>query len=72
MAMKVNFVNLDLMSGRGLNLNLVHPRFNSNASNNPTEDFRDKNISPLRSQSVDPINGNLNYKLTFQNFSPCQ
>ena len=51
MAMKVNFVNLDLMSGRGLNMNLMHPRFNMN------EDFRDKNISPLRSQSVDPING---------------
>jgi hypothetical protein len=51
MAMKVNFVNLDLMSGRGLNMNLVHPRFNLN------DEYREKNSSPLRSQSVDPING---------------
>lgn len=56
MAMKVNFVNLDLMSGRGLNMNLVHPRFNSNQN---ISDERDKNISPLRSQSVDPINGKI-------------
>jgi hypothetical protein len=54
MAMKVNFVNLDLMTGRGLNMNLAHPRFNPN---NPNDDIRDKNISPIRSQSVDPING---------------
>mgnify|MGYP006998078512 CR=1 FL=1 len=61
MAMKVNFVNLDLMSGRGLHLNLVHPRFNSNAN----DDFRDKNISPMRSQSLDPINGNTKTKQKF-------
>ena len=56
--MKVNFVNLDLMTGRGLNMNYVHPRFNQNNPNaNAIDDFRDKNISPIRSQSVDPING---------------
>jgi hypothetical protein len=50
MAMKVNFVNLDLMMGNG-GLNIVSTKIMNHDDN---QHHREKNISPIRAASMEP------------------
>ncbi len=61
MAMKVNFVNLDLIMGNS-GLNLIGNKIMNNDDN---QNLRDKNISPIRPNSMDP---QCNLIISFLNF----
>lgn len=56
MAMKVNFVNLDLMMGNG-GLNIISTKIVNHDDNNHC---KEKNISPIRASSMDPLSKKLN------------